>query len=241
MKANFKKFGVLAMFVFTMVQYTYAQVKIGTNPTTIESTNNFEVEASMPDRKLKVNKTTGQLTIKDGTEGMDKVLTSNAEGEASWKAPEVLGIDKTVYIGRQSYTNPGVPYQIITNHISFNDLKDRIVMEPATGSLPGWNATTHQYTIQESGNYRVFAGAKMVGTLPHPQVTIATLYLGPWNALHQYHNISSHVGPLLSVFWEGYLSAGELVNLYVSNNQSTGSPQNIKVSDAFLSIVKLAY
>lgn len=65
----------------------FAQVKIGTNPTTIEPNSNLEVEASTPGRKTKIDKTTGQVTITDGTEGAGKVLTSDAAGGASWQNP----------------------------------------------------------------------------------------------------------------------------------------------------------
>ncbi|WP_291193100.1 hypothetical protein [Dyadobacter sp.] len=65
----------------------FAQVKIGTNPTTIEPNSNLEVEASTPGRKMKVDKTTGQVSIADGTEGAGKVLTSDAAGGTSWQYP----------------------------------------------------------------------------------------------------------------------------------------------------------
>ena len=65
----------------------FAQVKIGTNPTTIEPNSNLEVEASTAGRKTKVDKTTGQVTIADGTEGAGKVLTSDAVGGTSWQNP----------------------------------------------------------------------------------------------------------------------------------------------------------
>jgi hypothetical protein len=65
----------------------FAQVKIGTNPTTIESSSNLEVEASTSGRKMKVDKVTGQVTIADGTEGAGKVLTSDTTGGTSWQNP----------------------------------------------------------------------------------------------------------------------------------------------------------
>ncbi|WP_254411174.1 hypothetical protein [Dyadobacter diqingensis] len=65
----------------------FAQVKIGTNPTTINPANNLEVEAATTGRKTSVNKTTGQVTIADGTEGNGRMLTSDAVGGASWKEP----------------------------------------------------------------------------------------------------------------------------------------------------------
>jgi len=75
----------------------FAQVKIGTNPTTIEPNSNLEVEASTPGRKTKIDKTTGQVTITDGTEGAGKVLTSDAAGGTSWQTPLAPGmIDGTL-------------------------------------------------------------------------------------------------------------------------------------------------
>jgi hypothetical protein len=65
----------------------FAQVKIGTNPATIEPNSNLEVEASTPGRKTKIDKTTGQVTITDGTEATGKVLTSDAVGGTSWQYP----------------------------------------------------------------------------------------------------------------------------------------------------------
>lgn len=65
----------------------FAQVKIGTNPTTIEPNSNLEVEASTAGRKTKIDKTTGQVSIADGTEGAGKVLTSDAAGGTSWQNP----------------------------------------------------------------------------------------------------------------------------------------------------------
>ncbi|GLU56217.1 hypothetical protein [Dyadobacter frigoris] len=63
----------------------FAQVKVGTNPTSINAANNLEVEASTAGRKTSVDKTTGQVTIADGTEGAGKILTSDATGGASWQ------------------------------------------------------------------------------------------------------------------------------------------------------------
>ena len=63
----------------------FAQVKIGTNPTTIDAANNLEVEASTAGRKTSIDKTTGQVTIADGTQGNLKIFMSDAAGGASWK------------------------------------------------------------------------------------------------------------------------------------------------------------
>ena len=67
-----------------------AQVKVGSNPTTIDPNNNLEVEASTPGRKTAIHKTTGQVTITDGTQGAGKVFTSDANGNGSWQAAQLV-------------------------------------------------------------------------------------------------------------------------------------------------------
>jgi hypothetical protein len=69
---------------------SFAQVKIGSNPTTIEPNSNLEVEASTPGRKMKVDKTTGQVSIADGTEGAGKIFTSDAVGGGSWQSVSLI-------------------------------------------------------------------------------------------------------------------------------------------------------
>ena len=55
----------------------FAQVKIGSNPTIINSTSNLEVESTDPTKKISINKTSGKITIADGSEGNGKVLISD--------------------------------------------------------------------------------------------------------------------------------------------------------------------
>ncbi|MBO9611355.1 MAG: hypothetical protein J7619_01600 [Dyadobacter sp.] len=227
---------ILVSALMLSATFSFAQVKIGTNPTTIEPASNLEVEAATTGRKVKVDKTTGQLTIKDGTEGADKILTSDAVGGASWKTPGTLKLDQTVFVGRQS----GV-YTVTTFNNVFNALKDRIPLDVQSGSLTGWNAATKQYVIQESGNYRIFTGAALTGTLAPPQVTVGAVYLWPFQVLNKYDGINNLVGPVLSEFWEAHLDAGAVVDLYVTSNPLTGGAQNINVQNGFLTIVKLAY
>lgn len=84
-----KTTALFSAFVFALglaaSSVSFAQVKIGTNPTTIEPNSNLEVEASTAGRKTKVDKTTGQVTIADGTQGTGKVFTSDANGGGSWQ------------------------------------------------------------------------------------------------------------------------------------------------------------
>ncbi|REA62794.1 hypothetical protein DSL64_07685 [Dyadobacter luteus] len=60
-----------------------AQVKIGSNTTTIATNTNLEVESNNGS-VFRINKTTGQVRIQDGSEGAGKVFTSNAKGVGTW-------------------------------------------------------------------------------------------------------------------------------------------------------------
>lgn len=53
--------------MLSMSSAVYAQVKIGANPATIGTSSNLEVESTNGNKTI-INKTTGQLTIQDGTQ-----------------------------------------------------------------------------------------------------------------------------------------------------------------------------
>ena len=91
---------ILGGLLFLVSSTAFAQVKIGTNPTSIDPNSNLEVEASTPARKLSVNKTTGQLTLKDGTEADGRVLTSDGNGNASW-TPQATASDVNFFASFQ--------------------------------------------------------------------------------------------------------------------------------------------
>lgn len=90
---HLKKSFISAVSALAMVfgsSSVFAQVKIGTNPTTIEPNSNLEVEASTAGRKMKVDKTTGQVSIADGTQGAGKIFTSDAVGGGSWQSVSLI-------------------------------------------------------------------------------------------------------------------------------------------------------
>lgn len=86
---------MLAAALFFGSSAAFAQVKIGTNPTVIGATNNLEVEASTAGNKVSVDKTTGKVTIADGSQGAGKVLTSDANGVATWTLPSSIILEGT--------------------------------------------------------------------------------------------------------------------------------------------------
>ncbi|MCY7356353.1 MAG: hypothetical protein LH609_02595 [Rudanella sp.] len=210
-----------------------AQVKIGANAKTIGASSNLEVEAANGNKTI-VDKATGQVTIKDGTQGANKVLTSDANGGSSWQSLTTQRIPETVWIGEQSSAD-----YVVTRFAGFDVLKDRIPLIPRAGSLPGYDPTTKKYTIQQSGYYRIHIGALLIGTLTAAQApnTTAVLYMGTFSVLQKYDNINSGTGPVLSTFWEAYMPAGTVVDVYVI---STGvSNQNVIVRGTFMSVTKL--
>lgn len=73
---------------------SFGQLKIGTNSTEIETTSNLEVEGSTAGRKFKINKTTGQVTIADGTQTTNGVLVTDADGNSKWSAVRPEHISK---------------------------------------------------------------------------------------------------------------------------------------------------
>jgi len=220
-----------AMFAGVMLfgSSVFAQVKIGTNPATIDAANNLEVE-STAGNKVSVNKATGKITIADGSQANESILTSDANGVATWKPKGSLRVEETVFIGEQV----GV-YQITTFNGTFNALKDRTPLTPRAGSLPGYDPATKMYTIQESGYYRIATGAQGIGTLPNTG-TSWSVYLYPFQVFDGHLNINTDTGPVKSVFWQAYLTAGTQISQFTV---SSGFNQNVNVSKGFLSVTKL--
>ncbi|WP_229217001.1 hypothetical protein [Dyadobacter luteus] len=226
---------LLFFTIFILSFSSFGQVKIGANPTVIDPANNLEVESSTTGNKISINKTNGKMTVADGSQGAGRILTSDANGVATWTPPAAIRVEETVFVGEQGPD----PYVVTGWEGTFNVLKDRIPLAVRPGSLPGYNPATKQYTIQESGYYRVFAGAGIVGTLPFPRTTDVVFYLHPWQVFNNYLNIDDKTGPVLSSFWQAYLPAGSVVDIYVTVNYDGGPAQYVVVKNAFLSIVKM--
>ncbi|CAG5000585.1 hypothetical protein DYBT9275_02492 [Dyadobacter sp. CECT 9275] len=131
---------ILASAMLFASSNLFAQVKIGTNPTNIEPASNLEVEASTADRKVKVNKTTGQLTIKDGTEGIGRILTSDAVGGASWT------LETSAFRARRTST------QGITSSLTdfFNVNLEKVNFDQDGGLTMG---AASGFTVKKPGTY----------------------------------------------------------------------------------------
>ncbi|MCF0054855.1 hypothetical protein [Dyadobacter sp. CY356] len=137
-----KRVKYLSISFYTTVMFfsassLFAQVKIGTNPTTINAANNLEVEASTTGRKTSIDKTTGQVTIADGTQKAGRVFTSDTNGGGSWQAGIVFaGYATSQSVGQD---DAGTPINIISD------------FDPESG----WNSATKEYTIPVAGYYAI--------------------------------------------------------------------------------------
>ena len=135
----------------------FAQVKIGTNPTVINSANNLEIESSTAGNKVSVDKTTGKVTIADGSQGINKILTSDANGVSTWAAPiqdspVMFSVYNTVnqlgYFNTITKADFGAKY--FDKNINFDLTNDNF-------SIPAGGAGIYQFTTAyasiNSGNY----------------------------------------------------------------------------------------
>lgn len=209
-----------------------AQVKIGGNPTTIDSNNNLEVEASTPGRKTAINKTTGQLTITDGTQGSGKVFTSDANGAGSW---QTSGAGCASFDARGDNTTTPVvdtgvftPTKLIANNTSYSP----------SGA---YNSTTGEYTIPENGFY-LFHGS--AGTYD-----VASGHTGARNTTVQLVSVSKGllsysviseldygIGAWQEVTSANYLTAGDKVTFQINSDHVSGvKPDSVTTASIFFS------
>jgi hypothetical protein len=130
---------------------SFAQVKIGTNPTAIEANSNLEVEASTAGRKVKVDKTSGQVTIADGTQGAGKVLTSDVNGGASWQN----GVPCNSAQVRRS-----APQNVPINSSELDPFTALIADMETYDIANAYNVATGVYTVPATGFY-MFVGSSV--------------------------------------------------------------------------------
>ena len=132
----------------------FAQVKIGSNPTVINAANNLEVESADPKKKVSIDKTTGKVTIADGSQGAAKVLTSDASGVATWQAPAAQ--DAEVMFSGRLNVNQILP-AVVSTKVDINvELFDK-------GNH--FNVATDQLIAPTAGYYTVNVGFTRSGNL----------------------------------------------------------------------------
>lgn len=121
----------------------FAQVKIGTNPTTIDPANNLEVESATAGHKVSIDKTIGKVTIADGTQKAGRVYTSDGNGTGSWQAGLVFAGYAPSQSGGQD--NAASPISLIPD------------FDPESA----WDNANNEYTLPEAGYYTIaFSGVQ---------------------------------------------------------------------------------
>ena len=208
------KAGIFAAALFCSAS-VFAQVKIGANPTTIDPANNLEVESADPAKKVSIDKTTGKVTIADGSQGDAKILTSDAAGVATWQSTSSLRIPRTAFTG------------YFTGDVALNTGTTAGVRIPFTTNNPigDWDATNRQYTIPENGIYRIEFNAQLDNTVS------GKTYFNQWVVLFVSGSIfktasftvngpSAGWGPAL--FVTGTFVAGDKVEIDIYSYDITG-------------------
>jgi hypothetical protein len=216
-----------ALFAASMLfgSSVFAQVKIGTNPTTIEPNSNLEVEASTTGRKVKVDKTTGQMTIADGTQGTGKVLTSDANGGASWQLPLAQNTDVWVYAkqtGSQAIS-------VGTNLVLFNsEVYDR-------GN--NFNPATSTITVPSDGIYQLSAGTKKSTAAASTFNMLLEVWVNGtlFVVLYEDGSTEGSLAPRATGAITLQLSAGDVVDVRLKTNFYTYS-----IAESYLTFVKLS-
>lgn len=207
---NLKKFFfTLACICFTNI--AFSQVKIGSNPTVIEPASNLEVEASTGQRKVKVDKATGQVTIKDGTEGVGKVLTSNAVGGASWQK----GVDcASTQVSRNG--SQTVPINTSNNDPFITLVSNNEIYDPSNV----YNPATGIYTVPASGYY-IFSGSsvdRIVGVTNRRRNSTLIIFSSLQGIISSsvQQNILYDDGAYQNITSMAYLTQGEQISFQIS-------------------------
>jgi hypothetical protein len=210
----------------------FAQVKIGTNPTTIDPNNNLEVEASTPGRKTAINKTTGQVTITDGTQAAGKVFTSDANGGGSW---QTSGTGCASFDAKgDNTTTPVVDIGVFTPVAL---VANNIVYSPSGA----YNNTTGEYTIPADGFY-LFHGSVGTYDIPtgHTGARNTTIQLVSTSKGLLSYTVSSEldygVGAWQEVTSANYFTAGDKVSFQINSDHVSGvKPDSVTTASIYFS------
>ncbi|WP_353718762.1 hypothetical protein [Dyadobacter sp. 676] len=214
---------------------SFAQVKIGSNPTVIEPNSNLEVEASTPSRKMKVDKTTGQVTIQDGTEGSGKVFTSDAVGGGSWQnitfpATSLAPFSTLMTTVFQTMPSSNGPATYTTVIFQGENSDAANAFNPASG----------EFTAPSSGYYIMFGSTQFDNTsLPGTPGFVASclrLYKGttPFAQGCSLNSVAN-AEPVLSASVSNviHLNAGDVVTLKAAGTSTTGPSFGVVVSSFY--------
>jgi len=215
-------FSALLLSVLLGGPAAYAQVKIGSNPTTIDPNNNLEVEASTPGRKTSIHKTTGQVTIQDGTEGTGKIFTSDAVGGGSWQSVSLTAFAASQG-GRENF--PQSPNTGLLGTITFPG--------ETTDPTNSFTPSTGTFVTPATGHYMLFGSTQFDNSaLPGvPNLVRTCLYLYVNNtSVTQGCAFPNAVFSSTAISNLVKLNAGDTVTLRAGANVSSGNTFAVAVS-----------
>lgn len=210
---------ILGVTMLLTSQGVFAQVKIGTNPTVIDPANNLEVESTDPTKKISINKTTGKLTIADGSQGDKRVLTSDANGVATWQSQSALAIPVTAFSG--AITGQA----IIPTFTTHDEINQRLPLVPTLGAV-NWNAATKRFTVPVDGTYSVQVGLSCTSTTGANVTLWTRIWVVSEDGGPLYKGVTSisGVGDWQSVVYTGQLTAGDGISLDGYTMLTNGTP-----------------
>lgn len=227
-RLDLKRFYAIMLLAILSMACTdlLAQVKIGTNPTTIDPNNNLEVEASTGGRKTSVHKVTGQVTIQDGTQGQGKVFTSDANGGGSWQSA-------TQFIFYGVTTNTSASPYVVASGLGGSSLGQRVPFTPTFGA--NYDAANKLYSIPADGYYRLTAGVRCVGTTASQESAQFVLRDAQFTPSDFVTTLTTGSSSLRSFTTVGFYTANTSVYYYINNQSGT----DVGCYGGFLAVEKI--
>lgn len=212
------------------------------------STGNIGIGTKNPTAKLDI---AGTIKISDGSQGVGKVLTSDANGLASWIAPSGGGSSGGAKLELVATKIAAIQTLANANGTNTGDVVvfENVVTQPTIGT---YNSTNNTYTVAESGLYFIQASVRTIDNAAPSSTTHQWLYIDINNtSLSGYNNIfGDYIGATPNNFPAGskgrgivngivYLNVGDLVNIKGLNANSSATNSIKNDGSAKLIIVKL--
>lgn len=167
---------------------------------------------------MKVDKTTGQVTIKDGTEVLGNVFTSDPNGGGSW-LPVISSFASVNASAANQFIPPSTPTIIGFSTVVFDRGGD-------------FSTVTNEYTAPESGIYSI-KGYTVFGQINANNQVWLLLYKNgnPSESLYLNGQVLANTATYALGSTMQYLNAGDKMQLRVESNEGIFiSGSNIQVA-----------
>lgn len=215
---------------------------------TTVSTGNIGIGTKTPSAKLDI---AGTIKIADGTQGTGKVLTSDADGLASWVTPSAGGSSGGAKLELVATKTAAIQTLANANGTNTGDVVvfENVITPPTIGT---YNSTNNTYTVAEAGLYFIQASVRTIDNVAPSSTTHQWLYVDVNNSsLSGLNNIfGDYIGATPNNFPAGskgrgivngiiYLNSGDIVNIKGLNANSSATNSIKNDGSAKLIIVKL--